>query len=81
MLWLFLSLLFFGMSVIIFKEISETKVLMMDHTRFKPQWFKHKNGDVVKNLDELKVLFENYRWPMLYDLWIPITAAVIIGVS
>jgi hypothetical protein len=81
MLWLFLSFLFIAMSFVVFKEIAETRVLMMDHTRFEPQWFKHKNGNVVKNLDELKVLFESYRWPMLYDLWIPITAAFVIGVA
>ena len=26
-------------------------------------------------------MFDNYRWPMLYDLWMPIVAAFVIGVS
>tara|TARA_B110000285_G_C14928765_1_gene516337 strand:+ start:340 stop:489 length:150 start_codon:yes stop_codon:yes gene_type:complete len=49
MLWLGLSILFFGFSSIIAKEISEARVLQHDPTRFKPSWFKHPNGEVVKN--------------------------------
>ena len=52
---------------------------MMDSSRFDPSWYKNPDGSTVKSLDELKVLFDNYRWPMLHDLWIPIVAAFIIG--
>lgn len=47
-LWLFLSFLFCGMSLIIFREISETRVLMMDPTRFEPIWFKNSKGETLQ---------------------------------
>ena len=79
--WLLLSLLFLGMTLIIFIEISEARVQLMDSTRYQPSWFKNNNGEVLKSQEELNELFANYRWPMLYDLWVPITAAVVLGVS
>ena len=48
LLWLVLSVLFCGLSLIIFREISETRVLMMDPSRFEPRWFKNSNGETLQ---------------------------------
>jgi len=52
----------------------------MDPSRFKIEWFKNSNGESPKSQEELKIMFDNYRWPMLIDLWMPIASAVLIGV-
>jgi hypothetical protein len=28
---------------------------------------------------ELQKLFDNYEWPQITDLWIPVVAAIVIG--
>ena len=53
---------------------------MMKHERYDIRWFKNAKGETVSSQEELKQMFQEYRWPMVVDLWLPIAAAAVLGV-
>ena len=77
--WCFLGLLFLAMSSVICQKISAMRVVMMNPESFKPEWFKNQNGEPVKTQKELKIMFDNYRWPMPIDLWVTAATAAVLA--
>ena len=53
----------------------------MNPKRYDVTWFKNDKGETVKDYEELQQMFDNYRWPMVADLWLPIASAAAIGVA
>ena len=53
---------------------------MLNPKTFKPEWFINSNGEQVKTEEELKIMFDNHRFPMPFDLWIPCATAALLAV-
>lgn len=76
-----LGIFFVIISVVMFRSIAETRVVIMNVERYDPSWFKNAKGEAVQTKEELKAMFDNYRWPTPQDLWISLVAAFGVQMS